>query len=211
MGRDCIFCNEFLSRQFKVNIPVREETNFFVMADIAPVAFGHLIILPKRHFYSLSELDLALLTELRDIVTRIANCALKAFDRVAFAEHGSSQTAALHAACVEHAHLHVCPVKRDPIEGVQLVSTRVDVEMRNVKDFANLAPARGEEYLLWGSSPNKFNIWKPGHRQCSQLLRGVLNTLNGRDPTTRWQTAISTVKAVQAAKLFRHLLSGGGT
>src|SRR5258708_38961825 len=89
ISHDCIFCRECSSRRFEFNVPVVDSANFFVLADIAPVAFGHLIIVPKRHVSSLAELDLSDLAELVALVGRLHSRAATALDGFPFPRHGS--------------------------------------------------------------------------------------------------------------------------
>jgi diadenosine tetraphosphate (Ap4A) HIT family hydrolase len=205
-AQDCVFCEEFSSGRFRYNIPVLETGLFFVLADIAPIALGHLIILPKRHVSSLSELEASTLEELRDLVAELHTLAANVFEWIALAEHGSGIGSVLRTGCVDHAHLHMCPVECTPTQGVQLVDARAYAEHQKCAGFPNLTSFRGEEYLLWGTTPTDLSVWTPGRHRCSQLLRGVLNSLNDRDPSMRWQGAISRAKALEAAKLFRQLL-----
>jgi diadenosine tetraphosphate (Ap4A) HIT family hydrolase len=202
----CTFCEEISSGVFKLNVPVLEAGNFIVLADIAPAAFGHLIVLPRLHCWSLAELGPEKLGELNSILQTLIRVAGIAFEHVAIAEHGSNNETVLHAGCVEHAHIHLCPVKCAPNLGVKLVNETVLNQESRLVGFLDLASLRGQEYLLWGNGLSEWFVWAPKSRKCSQILRGVMNALNDRDPTQRWQQAISRVKAVQAANLFRHLL-----
>lgn len=204
--RDCIFCREFTRGQFEINVPVASTDHFAVFADLAPVAFGHILILPKRHYCSLAEMDAGLLDELSGLVRQFVTVAERAFDFVAIAEHGSGGASSRRLSCIEHAHIHICPLKQAPEQGGRIVEVATRSGHTQLGTLSELSDFVGTEYLLWGGGNGALSLWTPQHSGCSQLLRRVMNTLNGKEHCS-WEHAIRKEMAQQTAKLYGYLLN----
>lgn len=52
---DCIFC-KIINKEIKADI-VRETDNFIVISDINPVSPVHLLIIPKKHYESVLDIN----------------------------------------------------------------------------------------------------------------------------------------------------------
>ena len=103
--RDCIFC-----RIAAGELPaerVLETPGVVAFLDIAPVNYGHTLVIPKAHHPNLLELPDALWTEMGQVCRRVAQ-ALRA---TLYAQGFNLGMNNFEAAgqVVFHAHLHVIP------------------------------------------------------------------------------------------------------
>jgi histidine triad (HIT) family protein len=101
----CAFCNpEVLHKQ-----TVFESQNYWVLADYAPINYGHLLIVPKRHMERLDELDPSLGNELLSVYKRVSD-AFKALlhctDTNIIEKNGKAA-----GQSVPHVHFHVIPMQ----------------------------------------------------------------------------------------------------
>jgi len=71
MEDSCVFCK--IARGELPSDRVYESKNYIVFPDINPHAPIHLLIVPKRHFKDLSEIDHPSWDELRDVVLELKN------------------------------------------------------------------------------------------------------------------------------------------
>jgi histidine triad (HIT) family protein len=103
--RDCIFCGIALGRQAAERILETETVLAFL--DIAPVNYGHTLIIPKAHYQNLLDLPDDLWTEMGRVCRRVAQ-ALRA---TLYAQGFNLGMNNFEAAgqVVFHAHLHVIP------------------------------------------------------------------------------------------------------
>lgn len=62
MSDDCVFC-KILNKEIKAEI-LEEEDNFIVMNDANPVAEGHCLIIPKKHYETIFDMPNTLGAEL---------------------------------------------------------------------------------------------------------------------------------------------------
>ena len=112
--RDCIFC-----RIAAGELPaerVLETPLILAFLDIAPVNYGHTLVIPKAHHQNLLELPDALWAEMGQVCRRVAQ-ALRATLSAQGFNIGMNNFAAA-GQVVFHAHLHVIP--RYYTDGLQL-------------------------------------------------------------------------------------------
>ncbi|WP_326553091.1 HIT family protein [Micromonospora sp. NBC_01813] len=79
-----------------------------LVADLSPLAVGHLLLLPERHHLSFGHLDAERIGQVRDVVGRLRPRYVATFGQMAIMEHGSSTTTP--SGCITHAHWHILPV-----------------------------------------------------------------------------------------------------
>jgi histidine triad (HIT) family protein len=103
--RDCIFC-----RIVAGDVPavrVLETPNVLAFLDIAPVHYGHTLVIPKAHHQNLLELPDALWLEMGQVCRRVAQALQIALHAQGFNVSMNNFEAAGQE--VFHAHLHVIP------------------------------------------------------------------------------------------------------
>ena len=112
---DCIFCK--IANGEISSVTVYEDEDFRVILDLGPAAKGHALILPKRHFRDLTELDMQVGAKLLPLASRLGAAMKEAlgctgFNLVQNNGESAGQT-------VFHFHLHVIPRYDD---GASIVS-----------------------------------------------------------------------------------------
>jgi diadenosine tetraphosphate (Ap4A) HIT family hydrolase len=101
---DCPFCNRALVQ----NTHLHEGRDFYVIADHAPIAEAHLLLIPRVHLPYLASLPSALDEEFESLKAMLGSFVEKNYGAVSFWENGGfGQT-------VPHAHLHAFSVPVDP-------------------------------------------------------------------------------------------------
>jgi histidine triad (HIT) family protein len=112
--RDCIFC-----RIAAGELPaarVLETPLILAFLDIAPVNYGHTLVIPKAHHQNLLELPDGLWTEMGRVCRRVAQALRAALSAQGFNIGMNNFEAA--GQVVFHAHIHVIP--RYYTDGLQL-------------------------------------------------------------------------------------------
>ncbi len=108
-NKDCVFCKIIAG-----DIPadkIYDSDNFIVMNDAHPVAVGHCLIIPKKHFVNLLDLPSTLGTELLDIVKKQSLRLIKEKKAEGFNILQNNFKAA--GQVVMHSHLHIIPRKNN--------------------------------------------------------------------------------------------------
>jgi len=106
---DCIFC-----KIIKGEIPstkIYEDNNFLAFLDIAPVNFGHTLIIPKEHFKDTLETPDEILSELIIVGKRIGGALIKSLPAEGF--NLSTNNGEVAGQVVFHTHFHIIPRRVD--------------------------------------------------------------------------------------------------
>ena len=103
--RDCIFCRIAAGEMPAVRVLETPEVLAFL--DIAPVNYGHTLVIPKAHYENLLELPDALWTAMGQVCRRVAQALMATLSAQGFNVSMNNFEAAGQE--VFHAHLHVIP------------------------------------------------------------------------------------------------------
>jgi histidine triad (HIT) family protein len=103
--RDCIFCGIVAGRT--PTVKVLETPRVLAFLDIAPVHYGHTLVIPKAHHQNLLDLPDEVWLELGQVSRRVAAALMKALYARGFNIGMNNFDAA--GQVVFHAHLHVIP------------------------------------------------------------------------------------------------------
>jgi histidine triad (HIT) family protein len=103
--RDCIFCR--IAAGEAPAERVLETPGVLAFLDIAPVNYGHTLVIPKAHYQNLLELPDALWTEMGQVSRRVAQALQATLDAQGFNLGMNNFEAAGQE--VFHVHLHVIP------------------------------------------------------------------------------------------------------
>lgn len=119
MSGNCVFCRIVAGEIPAVKL--YEDDLVLAFLDIAPVNRGHALIIPKKHYFSVTEIPAAEAGRLLEAAGRLGAALLRAVDADGFNLLLSNGTVA--GQVVPHAHLHVIP--RFPEDGLVLPSRHV--------------------------------------------------------------------------------------
>jgi diadenosine tetraphosphate (Ap4A) HIT family hydrolase len=144
---DCPFCIEFRKPERKSefqaiykNDPksrvIAETENFVIIPDLSPLVPGHLLLVPKWHYTSLSPLPDGLWNEFLFIRSKLVPVLTDLFGETIQFEHGASSTnPAGH--CIEHAHLHFVPAHIDLLPNLKQYRAREIKEIDEIREYGS--------------------------------------------------------------------------
>ncbi len=105
--KDCIFC-KIARKEIKAEI-IEESDNFLAFPDAKPLAAGHTLIIPKKHFVNLVDIPSVLGNELLDIIKKVIEKKIKSgsdgFNVFTNVGEAAGQI-------VKHLHYHIVPRKK---------------------------------------------------------------------------------------------------
>jgi histidine triad (HIT) family protein len=102
---DCVFCKIVAGKL--PSVQVLETPRVLAFLDLAPVNYGHTLVIPKEHHENLLDLPDDLWTEMGRVSRQVAQALRKALYARAFNVGMNNFEAA--GQVVFHAHLHVIP------------------------------------------------------------------------------------------------------
>jgi histidine triad (HIT) family protein len=109
---DCIFC-KIIAGQLPA-LKIYENSHFLSFLDVGPLADGHILLIPKRHYTYLHEMELDDLASLSRAMPRLGQALLKATGADGYnVLQNNGQSA---GQVVQHVHFHLIP--RFPDDGL---------------------------------------------------------------------------------------------
>jgi len=115
-NKDCVFC-KIVKGEIKGDV-VKASNSFIAIKDIKPIAEGHILVIPKKHYGTLLDIPLNLAEEMLKFTKEVASEMLEkklgdGFNIVMNNLEPAGQE-------VPHAHIHVIPRKEG--DGIRFVT-----------------------------------------------------------------------------------------
>jgi diadenosine tetraphosphate (Ap4A) HIT family hydrolase len=175
--------------------------NLALLADLSPLADGHVLLLPRTHHLSF----VSVAREHPDELAQVLDGLVLEYGRVwgshlTVLEHGSAPDM-VGTPCIHHAHWHLLPI---PADEVDRIFVRDGLEHREVDGVAGLAQGpTGEPYFLRYAPDAGFRLYGVGRRVKRQYLRAVAGEILGL-PDPEWDWTV-----VQRKDSLRRTVSAG--
>lgn len=116
MKEECVFC-KIAKGELKAD-KIKESNNFFAIRDINPKSKGHTLIIPKKHFVTLLDMNNNLGEELIKFMKDAASELLEQKYGEGFNVIMNNLECA--GQIVKHAHFHIIPRKEG--DGLRMIS-----------------------------------------------------------------------------------------
>ncbi|MEM4326221.1 MAG: HIT family protein [Candidatus Pacearchaeota archaeon] len=107
-SNDCIFC-----KIVKGELPcekVFENKDFLAFLDIKPVVEGHTLLIPKKHFNTIMDLDKDTSQKYIEVIKEVARIIIKKYNAEGF--NCSVNNGKVAGQIINHVHFHILPRKR---------------------------------------------------------------------------------------------------
>ncbi|MGM1064610.1 HIT domain-containing protein [Saccharothrix sp. Mg75] len=190
------FCEEIsgavdtsFNRFYEGNPPSRRiysSEKFTLLADMSPLAVGHLLLLPKKHYLSFAQVFRGHPGETESLVGQVTRLYAETFREPLVMEHGSTANHESHA-CITHAHLHFLPVDGDAVDELMIADGLRHLDLPSPAALGR-PPWPDSAYFLrlYGGH---CRVYLPTAGQRRQYLRSVAGTtLSIDDP--EWDYAV---------------------
>jgi diadenosine tetraphosphate (Ap4A) HIT family hydrolase len=161
----CCFCEEIMKNRLPdefiekcgiANRVFKQSDNFVAVPSISPITAGHVLIIPKQHISSMTQLKQSMGSEIENFVTKIIELVTINFGPPIIFEHGIGY--GKRGGCgVNHAHLHVLPTNPDIAKRIQLIIFQ-DFRFSgaiSLTEFLSHGETR-DSYLLFGRHMKKI-------------------------------------------------------
>ena len=147
---ECSFCSEinnkeennffdiYLKKEFEEagleSRIVATTKNFVIMPMVGPLVPGYLLIVPKDHYLSISQLPKEQVEELKTIKQELQKVFNETYGKCVFYEHGALSCSLKGGSCSDHAHLHIVAVDVD----VKEQFSKYGYELRKIVDYSKI-------------------------------------------------------------------------
>lgn len=211
MDDPCIFCEDIKNYPISYNVFVKNSKYISIVADVSALTVGHLLIITKRHAKSFAQTSDNEMSQALEVIASIrVFLESKGYDLI-IAEHGSGSPEEFSPACIDHAHLHLVPVKNDAAAVFQSTVEHYDkirshLEIASILDLQR--PYNGSSYLYLSFKDENY-VWKAEMSFYHQFFRFALSaSLENSIANPMWQMGIDKSKAIATAEFYRPLLGG---
>src|SRR3989304_6040701 len=106
--KECIFCK--IAKGEIPSAKIWEDSEFISFADIKPVGEGHTLVIPKKHFKTLMDLDERFSKKYIGAIKKTGEVLMKKYNAEGFNSVLNNGEAA--GQIVNHVHFHLLPRKR---------------------------------------------------------------------------------------------------
>jgi histidine triad (HIT) family protein len=106
---NCIFC-KIVQKQIPAHV-VYEDQEVLAFLDIKPINPGHTLVIPKKHFVNLFDIDEATWAKVAAVTKKVAAATKKATNAAGINLGMNNDSGA--GQLVMHAHVHVMPRRAD--------------------------------------------------------------------------------------------------
>ena len=151
---DCIFCN-------KIDNIIYQTNNFYVKIGIGIVTAGHVMIISKKHFSCIADIDNNLINEYLDLKNKVYNKISNVFSKPFLTECG------IFNQSVNHAHIHFIPTNSNKYKNINPIQDFVkdDIKYLNtklikIKNFYDLQEyfKKNKLYTYYEFNNNKYVV-----------------------------------------------------
>lgn len=175
----CIFCT--LDKSKRENTILEETTYFYVIPDVGSLVVGYVLILCKRHIYSMAELNNKEQKEYEDLIEKYRNIFKSIYKKYPIVfEHGSPNIEnKTKANSIDHAHTHIVNYQYKNEEKI--------IKNLNFNPIGELTQlTKKQNYILY-INPNKVIYMTTNFPSISQLMRLVMAKELKIESKYKWQ------------------------
>lgn len=169
---ECSFCSEinnkegnnffdiYLKKEFEEagleSRIVATTKKFVIMPMVGPLVPGYLLIVPKDHYLSISQLPKEQVEELKTIKQELQKVFNETYGKCVFYEHGALSCSLKGGSCSDHAHLHIVAVDVD----VKEQFSKYGYELRKIVDYSKIMEQKEKNmpYLYYENQENEMFI-----------------------------------------------------
>ena len=176
------------------NTIIEETNNFFIIPSKGSLCEGYLLIVPKKHIFSMNELTNPQKNELLNTINKYRKIFFKAYNKYPIIfEHGSSTIQTNSSSSVTHAHLHI--VNHNFVNEEYIIKA-LNMNKVSLDKFFNL---QNQSYISYITPNMDFYItynFKPISQQMRIFIANDLKISNDYN----WRTSNFTNNIVKTIK-----------
>jgi diadenosine tetraphosphate (Ap4A) HIT family hydrolase len=160
--------------------PVAEDERFVAWVSYGALVEGHLLVVPRRHTLSLSQLDPDEMEALHAFVSSVQAVLSDHYGPTCAFEHGPVEEGTQVGCTVDHAHLHLMPWSSSLVEAA--IEDFPELPWRATSSLAaGLHEAADEAYLLVRDADGRTAIATSSEIPSQALRRTIAARLGKRE------------------------------
>ncbi len=160
--KKCVFCE--IDKTKRYNTIIEETDNFLIMPTIGSLVDGYLLIVYKKHLYSISKIPDDVKEEYITIIDKYRNIFKVKYGKYPIVfEHGSPDPNGMCTCCLIHAHSHI--VNHSYVNEIDIISKE---RFRKINSFLDVK--KDTNYIYYKCN-NGTDYVSYDYEPISQLMR----------------------------------------
>lgn len=208
----CPFCVQFDEKSSSgifgqqigpdINRIVYEDDSFVVTPPLGSFVDGYLMIVPKKHYVSISRLPLTIRNRFVELKSSISNIISENYGTVAAFEHGDLDHKHRSGSCIEHAHLHILPCQVSLQHALRIKFDCIPIA--GISDIWKLAPKF--RYLYYERDNEGALLAKTTTNLPSQYFRRLIFAEMNRADDWDWRNNLGKTHILNTIETLGPLL-----
>lgn len=200
-----------IARMYGEDVLVRsfleEDSGVYLTPAPGTITAGYLIAAPRRHVLSVAAMNNEELMALERLIARVRRTGrINGLSEYVVFEHGMTSTSHRGAACLDHAHLHLCPSPDPRALRDYLRKWYAEDEFESWTDLSSLSDDKESGYILLSHADNndvseKLYVYRVSF-VASQLVRQRLAIQWGTPNEWDWRAFPHRDKYLETLKMF---------
>jgi len=188
---NCLFC-EIGERRAAIeghpeNVVLFESDNFYVKPALGHFVEGYCLIVAKDHLVTMAELESEKCVELESMLRELRRRLSTLYGQVfCVFEHGASCPIYRAGACIDHAHIHVLPIRCDVTKSLSLFRVSPISGFSELRRFAETSL---ESYIYYEPDLTTRLLYSCDDRVPSQLMRRLISQRLGLGQHWDWRVS----------------------
>jgi len=190
-----LFCNLFSEYGVKSRV-IHESKSYVAIAGLGALTEGYVLLLPKKHYLSLSHLSSDEIAEFDDFKRDSLSLVNEFYHNLICFEHGAASNNRKGGSCLDHAHLHVCPCPTD-------LSLQIDERFQSIPIDSIMGIhsfAKDKPYLYYENQKSQKFVYILPDKIESQYVRRLWATSLGLPDQWDWAISIGTQNILNTLK-----------
>ena len=160
--RNCVFCE--IDKTKKYNTIIEETDNFLIMPTIGSLVDGYLLIVYKKHLYSISKVPDEIKKEYIGIINKYRKLFKERYGKYPIVfEHGSPDPNGMCTCCLIHAHSHI--VNHNYLKEKEILKKE---KFKKINSFNDI---KSDTNYIYYKSDNGTDYVSYDYEPISQLMR----------------------------------------
>ncbi|MGA7578811.1 MAG: HIT domain-containing protein [Desulfobaccales bacterium] len=155
------------------NTILLESNKFVVLSSIGPLTIGHVMVVSRGHYDSLSSMGIESIREYEDLYETISLTSFYKNKGILEVEHGATEDYCA-GACVTHTHIHLIPSLSNYDNIFEGILARIP--LNKLTDLSRIR----KPYLLIRATGRPIRLYEAFDLPCQAIRRALCRVL-GRD------------------------------
>lgn len=182
----CALCSSITEPRDAWDRPVFQSENFIAIPSLGSLIEGWLLVVPRQHFISIGALTPTLLEEFASFKLDVAAHLISVYGEVCAFEHGPSAPNRQVGCGVDHAHVHLVPLRFDLVDAATIHLPEAKWHAASWLECTH-ASAKGLDYLFV-EQPLGVGRISVASQFGSQVLRRAIASSAGKLNEFNWRS-----------------------